>query len=128
MSAAANSFLDHPLGLDGRGRLSTTTLDDHIRDLIWAVLFTAPGERVNRPDFGCGVRRLIFQGNSDALATATQFLIQGSLQRWLGDLIQLEAVTVLNQEERFLIQVTYTRRDSNDRQRVNFYAPASGAP
>ena len=118
-------FFDHPLRLDGRGRMATTELDDHIRDLIWAVLFTAPGERVNRPDFGCGVRRLIFQGNSDALATATQFLIQGALQRWLGDLIRLEAVSVVNQEERLTIQVVYSRRDSNDRQRVNFYAPAA---
>jgi phage baseplate assembly protein W len=83
---------------------------------------------VNRPDFGCGVRRLIFQGNSDALATATQFLIQGALQRWLGDLIRLEAVTVENQEEQLTIQVVFTRRDSNDRQRVNFYAPAASAP
>jgi phage baseplate assembly protein W len=121
-------FFDHPLHLDGRGRVATTELDDHIRDLIWAVLFTAPGERVNRPDFGCGVRRLIFQGNSDALATATQFLIQGALQRWLGDLIRLEAVTVENQEEQLTIQVVFTRRDSNDRQRVNFYAPAASAP
>ena len=76
-------FLDFPFHVDGRGRSAETAEDDHIRDMIFQVLFTNPGERVNRPDFGCGVKQLVFMPNSDALATATQFLVQGSLQRWL---------------------------------------------
>jgi phage baseplate assembly protein W len=56
--------------------------DDHIRDLIEQVLFTSPGERVNRPDFGSGLMQLVFAPNSDELATATQFMVQGALQQW----------------------------------------------
>ena len=51
------------------------------------MLFTNPGERVNRPDFGCGIGQLVFMPNSDALAAATQFLVQGALQRWLDTVI-----------------------------------------
>jgi len=119
-------FLDNPFHVDARGRAALTPLDEHIRDLIYQVLFTAPGERVNRPDFGCGVQQLVFMGNSDALAAATQFLVQGSLQRWLGDLIQIDKVAVANEEERLSIEVVYTRRNNNQRQNVQFFSPVTG--
>ena len=120
-------FLDYPFHIDGRGRSAATSLDDHIRDLIYQVLFTAPGERVNRPDFGCGIRQLVFMGNSDVLATTTQFLVQGSLQRWLGDLIALERVTVTNQDERLVVEVVYSRRDNNEREQIQFFAPPTAS-
>jgi phage baseplate assembly protein W len=123
---AATIYFDNPFNLDGRGRVAVTTLDDHIRDLIYQVLFTAPGERVNLPDFGCGVRQLLFMGNSGALAAATQFLVHGSLQRWLGDLIQLNAVTVTSLEETLTIEVVYTRRDNNQQDNIAFFVPATG--
>jgi len=78
--------VDFPFHFDTRGRTAETGDSDHIRDLIAQVLFTSAGERVNRPDFGCGLQRLVFAPNSDELAAATQFLVQGSLQQWLGDL------------------------------------------
>ena len=71
--------IDHPFHLDNRGRTAETGRDDHIRDLIEQVLFTSPGERVNRPTFGCGLTQLLFAPNSPELAAATQFLVQG---RW----------------------------------------------
>ncbi len=116
-------YMDYPFHIDGRGRSAATSVDDHIRDMIYQVLFTSPGERVNRPDFGCGIRQLVFMGNSDVLATTTQFLVQGSLQRWLGDLIALDRVTVRNQDERLTVEVVYTRRDNGERQQVQFSAP-----
>ena len=76
-------YFDFPYHVDGRGRTAETDEDDHIRDLIYQVLFTNPGERVNRPDFGCGISQLVFMPNSDVLAAATQFLVQGALTRWL---------------------------------------------
>ncbi len=123
---AATVYFDNPFHLDGRGRTAVTTLDDHIRDMIYQVLFTAPGERVNLPEFGCGVRQLVFMGNSGTLAAATQFLVFGSLQRWLGDLIQLNAVNVSNVEETLTIEVVYTRRDNNQREEARFFVPATG--
>ena len=79
-----------PYPIDTRGRTAQADDDDHIRDLIEKVLFTSPGERVNRPDFGSGLMQLVFAPNSDELAAATQFSVQGALQQWLGDLIEVQ--------------------------------------
>jgi uncharacterized protein len=109
-------YFDHPFDVDGRGRVAVTPPDDHIRDLIWQVLFTSPGERVNRPDFGCGLQTLVFQPNSTALAAATQFIVQGSLQRWLGDRIVVERVRITAEHEVLTVEVSYVRRDTGQRQ------------
>ena len=101
------SFVDYPFAIDGRGWVATTTGDDHLRDLIHQVLFTNPGERVNRPDFGCGLRQLVFMPNSDVLAAATQFTVQGALQRWLGDIIEVEGVEVTATDARLEVEVVY---------------------
>lgn len=119
-------FLDHPFHFDGRGRAATTDADDHVQDMIYQVLFTNPGERVNRPDFGCGLRQLVFMPNSDALATATQFLVQGALQRWLADVIQVEQVRVTSEEERLVVDVVYVRREGGQREQVQFASPIGG--
>ena len=92
--------VDFPFHFDSRGRTAETADDDHVRDLIEQVLFTAPGERVNRPDFGSGLLQLVFAPNSAELAAATQFLVQGALQQWLGDLIEVRAVQVDDRRRR----------------------------
>jgi len=94
--------------------------------MIFQVLFTNPGERVNRPDFGCGLSQLLFAPNSDVLATATQFMVQGSLQRWLADVIQVEQVLVASEEERLVVDVTYVRSDNGQRRQDRFTTPAGG--
>lgn len=114
-------YLDHALRIDGRGRTAETGEDDHIRDLIQQVLFTSPGERVNRPDFGCGLKQLVFAPNADALAAATQLLVQGSLQRWLDTVIVVERVLVENIEERLEVTVAYSKR-VDGAQRVDRFA------
>jgi uncharacterized protein len=117
-------FLDFPFHLDGRGRSAETGADDHVRDLIYQVLFTNPGERVNRPDFGCGLKRLVFAPNSDALAASTQQLVQGALLRWLEDVISVERVTVANVDATLEVTVVYVRRDSGERHEDVFARPA----
>src|SRR6478672_1950665 len=112
--------IDHPFHIDGRGRTAATDATDHIRDLIEQVLFTAPGERVNRPTFGSGLLQLVFAPNSDELATATQFLIQGALQQWLGDLIQIVAVGVENDGATLRVTVQYVVRRNQQRQVAQF--------
>ncbi len=112
--------VDYPYQFDGRGRTAITTQDDHIRDLIEQVLFTSPGERVNRPTFGSGLLRLVFEPNSDILAAATQISIQGALQQWLGDLILVEAVAVANQDARLEITVQYIIRRTQQRAVAQF--------
>ena len=116
-------FLDFPFRLDGRGRSAETAEDEHIRDMIFQVLFTNPGERVNRPDFGCGIKQLVFMPNSDALATATQFLVQGALQRWLDSVIQVESVDVEAVEAELRVTVVYSKRSGGGPRR-DVFTPA----
>jgi len=117
------SYLDDPFSIDGRGRAATTDRDDHVRDMIRQVLFTNPGERVNRPDFGCGLLRLVFQPSGEPLTTLTQFLIQSALQRWLGDVIQVERISVEAEGERLSIEIGYLRLDTGEPGHEVFAAP-----
>jgi phage baseplate assembly protein W len=112
--------IDYPFHFDGLGRTAQASPDDHVRDLIEQVLFTSPGERVNRPTFGSGVMQLLFAPNNDALASATQFTVQGALQRWLGDLILVEAVNVENDDSTLRVQVQYVVRRTQERQVEEF--------
>jgi phage baseplate assembly protein W len=84
--------IDYPFHFDDKGRTATASELDHIRDMVEQVLFTAPGERVNRPDFGSGLLQLVFAPNNSELASAVQFTVQASLQQWLSDLIEVQAV------------------------------------
>lgn len=102
------AHLDYPYHFDGRGRTAVTAAADHIRDLIEQVLFTAPGERLMRPDFGAGLLALVFEPNSTALAATTQMLVQGALQQHLGHLIAVQAVEVSGEEGAFRVEVRYS--------------------
>src|SRR4249919_3788728 len=99
--------LDHPYHFDGRGRTATTGLLDHVRDLIEQVLFTAPGERVMRPDFGSGLLAMVFEPNSTALAATAQMMIHGALQQHLGHLIAVQSVEVEAVDSTFRVEVRY---------------------
>jgi phage baseplate assembly protein W len=116
-----NEYLDYPYTIDGRGRTAATGENDHIRDMIEQVLFTNPGERVNRPDFGCGLKRLLFMPNSQPLAAATQMLVKGSLQKWLENEIQVELVEIDAQDEILNVKVVYINRTDGQR-RVDLFA------
>ena len=102
-------FVDYPFTIDGTGRLARTEIDDHVRDMIDQVLFTSPGERVNRPDFGCGLLELVFEPNSELLAAATELRVRGALQRWLSDVIDVEALSVHADGERLVVDLVYVR-------------------
>lgn len=112
--------IDFPYHIDYRGRTASTGTDDHIRDMIEEVLFTSPGERVNRPTFGCGLLQLVFTPNSPELAAATQFLVQGSLQQWLGDVIQVDGVDVESEDSTIRVSVIYTVRRTQQKQTAQF--------
>ena len=117
--------LDHPYHFDARGRTATTDLLDHIRDLIEQVLFTSPGERVMRFDFGAGLLALVFEPNSGTLAATTQFLVQSGLQRHLSDLIAVNAVTVDNDDATLRVTVVYAVLEDGSAQQASFALPAS---
>jgi phage baseplate assembly protein W len=104
--------IDFPFHIDPRGRTADTNDDNYIRDLIEQVLFTAPGERVNRPTFGSGVLRLVFEPNSDELASATEFLVRGALQQWLADVVEVQSVEVSSRDSTLRVAVNYRPRTS----------------
>jgi phage baseplate assembly protein W len=112
--------VDYPYRFDGQGRTAATSDDDHLRDLIEQVLFTVPGERVNRPGFGSGIMRTVFAPNGDELAAATQFLVHGALQQWLGDLIEVDDVVVENHDATLVVNVRYTVRRTQRQQTAQF--------
>lgn len=108
--------IDYPYHFSGQGGTAVIDYEAHIRDLIEQVLFTSPGERVNRPTLGCGVMQLVFEPNSTELAGTSQFLVQSSLQEWLGNLIQVTAVEVESVDERLNVTVSYMiRRTQQER-------------
>jgi len=99
-------------------RVSSVTGDDNIRAKIIQVLFTSPGERVNMPEFGCGLRDLVFYPNNTILAATTEFTVRKSLERWLVNEILVETVDVANEEENLLIMIVYIRKDTLEKQAI----------
>ena len=112
--------IDFPYHFNGRGRTAATDDNDHIRDMIEQLLFTNPGERVNRPDFGSGLLQMVFAPNSPELAAALQFTMQAALQRYLGDLIDLQSLEVNAQDSTLSVAVKYLVRRTQDSQSETF--------
>jgi uncharacterized protein len=112
--------IDFPFAIDGRGRTAETGEDEHIRDLIEQFLFTTPGERVNRPDFGSGLLQLVFSPGGAELEATTQFLVQGGLQQWLGDRIAVESVDVSALDSTLRVSVQYVVQRSQTRRTATF--------
>jgi hypothetical protein len=119
--------IDFPFHFDHRGRTAASPSDDkHIRDMIEELLFTAPGERVNRPDFGCGLLGLCFEGNSAAMAGAVQSTVQASLIRWLGDVIDVQAVQAQSEDATLTVTVAYAVKRTGQRSVQRFVQGPSG--
>lgn len=112
--------IHYPYRIDGRGRSAEATQPAHIRQMIEQVLFTAPGERVNRPDFGTGLHQLVFAPNSPELGAATEFMVRGALQQWLGELIEVSAVDVETEESTLRVLVRYRVRRTQEEQVARF--------
>jgi phage baseplate assembly protein W len=112
--------LDFPLRFDGRGRTATADDEKHIRDLIEQVLFTSPGERLNRPTFGSGLLRLVFEPGGAALAATAQLNVQGALQQWLGELIQVQDVQVISEDASVDVSVRYILRRTQEARVASF--------
>ena len=112
--------LDFPFHLDGRSRTALTGDDDHVRDMIEQFLFTNAGERVNQPDFGSGLLQLVFAPNSLELAAALQFTIEAGLQRWLGDVVEVQALEVASEDAVLRVFVHYVVRRTGESRSETF--------
>jgi phage baseplate assembly protein W len=118
--------LAYPYSISSLGRTAEATDDQHVRDLIEQVLFTVPGERVMMPTFGSGVAQLVFAPNAVELASATQMLVQASLQQWLGELIAVQGVRVDADDSTLTVTVQYTRVGNREVQQQTFQRPTGG--
>jgi len=112
--------IDFPFRFDSLGRTATSDDDDHVRDMIELLLFTNPGERVNRPDFGSGLLQMVFAPNSPELAAALQFTTQAALQRWLGDVIDVQALEVTSEDASLRVSIAYAVRRSGEQRLATF--------
>lgn len=109
------SWLSAPYRIDGTGRSAVT--DDprrHAHDLIEAVLFTAPGERVNRPDFGSGILEMLFDTNNQALETAADFLIQSAIQKHLSEILTVSQLSLRRDDGMLEITLSYVLRETGE--------------
>jgi phage baseplate assembly protein W len=99
--------IDFPFHAGAHGRTAGTDYADHVLDMVEQLLFTTPGERVNRPDFGCGLLDLVFEPNSVELAAALRVSAEGALQRWLGDVLVVDSLEVTAEENTLRIELRY---------------------
>jgi phage baseplate assembly protein W len=106
--------IDFPFHFNGRGQTALTNNNDHIRDMIEQFLFTNPGERVNRPDFGSGLMQLVFAPNSPELAATLQFTVQAGLQQWLGDVIEIQELNVTSDDAILRVDLIYKVRRTEE--------------
>ncbi|PYS73369.1 MAG: hypothetical protein DMF69_04995 [Acidobacteria bacterium] len=113
--------IKHPIAVDpGRGRLAEEeNYAAHVEQMMLQILFTAPGERINRPDFGCGVKRLVFAPNSEVSAALAQVTIFQALTRWLGTAIEVNDVKALAIDSRMEIKIAYTLKARGERRFLN---------
>lgn len=123
----AETYLSFPFTITPQGTVETADEEQHIRQRLEQILFTAAGERVMLPEFGCGVRDLIFAGNDEVLAAATEFTVARALQQHMGNSVMINQVEVVNQEEKLFIHIVYTRtRDLQQEKTVFQLLPEPG--
>lgn len=118
----------YPLRLDARGRTALAEDETYVKGLVEQVLLTAPGERLNRPEFGSGAHRLVFAPSGDSLAATTQAMVHGALQQWLGDLIHVEAVEVSAVDSRLDVFVQYLPLHATGPEQRRTVSVTGGAP
>lgn len=112
--------IDYPFHFGNDGRTASAGLDDHVRDMVEQLLFTSPGERVNRPDFGSGLMQLVFAPNSPELAATLKFGLQASLTQWLGDVIEIVAIDVAAEDAALCVELAYRVRATGELRNDSF--------
>jgi uncharacterized protein len=105
------------------GQAAQTNYEAHVAQMIRQVLLTMPGERVNLPEFGCGLRQLIFAPHSEALDATTRIVVQQALERWLAGQIQVRQVKVIGVENspdpaQLLIQIDYVLIETRSNKQI----------
>lgn len=113
--------IHYPLAIDrGHGRLATEdSYAAHVEQFMRQVLLTNPGERVNRPDFGCGLRRMVFAPNSDVTANLVQVSVLQAMEKWLAAVVKVDEVKVTAENERLVVLIRYVLKARQERRYLN---------
>jgi len=114
MTSPTRVDIAHPFGFDTHGRTATADYPSHVRQMIEQLLLTHPGERVNRPDFGAGLRQHVMAPNSPEVAAAVDLTVQSALARWLGDVIEVRLLQVVAEDARLTVHLEYVLRATGE--------------
>lgn len=96
------------------------TLDEHVRDELVQLLLTNPGERLFVPEFGGGVRRMVFENAADTTAAITKAVITQALNRWLGHRVNLEELEVAVNDSTIEVTIRYRLAGTQDTRILRF--------
>ncbi|GHI09580.1 hypothetical protein AQI88_27740 [Streptomyces cellostaticus] len=110
MSPRTRTDMAFPFHADRRGRTAHARPAEHVHDLVEQLLFTSPGERVMRPDFGCGLLDLVFAPNTPELVSTLELSVQAALQRWLGDLVEVVNLDIESGDDAVRVHLSYVVR------------------
>jgi phage baseplate assembly protein W len=119
-----------PFKISDLGVPMTAPRSQAIRHQLEQLLFTLPGERVNRPTFGCGVQRLVFGGCSPESAAAAEYVIRLNVQEFLADVVQVDAVKVSASpaDAALFVDILYTLLETGEERAETFRRTLEGAP
>ena len=117
--------VNFPFQFDGTGR-TADPMANYLYQLVEQVLFTSPGDRVNLPDFGSGLLQMLFSPTSPEIAAATQFTVQGALQKWLSGQIKVQSVATTSVNSTLTVTVTYTPLNTGVSQVQTFVYEGAG--
>jgi phage baseplate assembly protein W len=117
-----------PFQIGGLGTPRTANRTAGARQQLEQLLFTLPGERVNRPDFGCGVQRLVFSGASPEAAAVTEYAVRVAIRRFLSDILSLDAVKVTVDDVTLTVDILYTLVDTGEELADTFKRPLEAPP
>jgi uncharacterized protein len=115
--------LHYPFQLGDRGAPRTAGHTLAVRQQLEQLLFTLPGERVNRPRFGCGVQRLVFGGATPEAAAAAEYVIRLNVQQFLGEVLRVDAVKVSADEATLFVDILYQLLDTGEEHAETFRRP-----
>ena len=117
--------IKYPFAIDsGHGKLAEESdYPSHVEQLMMQVLMTAPGERVNRPDFGCGIRQMVFAPNSEVSASLAQVSVYEALTHWLSSVIEVSEVEVEADGAMLKLKIVYILKARMERRYLNMEIP-----
>ena len=121
MTRPDGKHLSFPFRIGPEGRpVQVTTLEEHVRDELIQLLLTNPGERAYLPEFGGGVRKLVFEPADQAAQAMTKSMIAEAISTWLGDRIELEELNVMIEDSTIEVEIAYRIAGTEDSRVIKF--------